>query len=83
MCIASPTVTPPSLGGGLSLEPPGLPSFSGSIDLCCKTVPFATPDLPLGLPIGSVMYVLGPAIAAAATAISAYLDAITPKCPLE
>lgn len=83
MCIKAPTIALPTLGGGLSIAPPALPSFSGSLDLCCKQVPWATPTFPpIVLPLvfnGGVAITLG----AALDAVQALLDAIPPACPLE
>lgn len=83
MCLKGPTVTPPTLGGGLSIAPPSLGTFSGSIDLCCKIVPYSTPPLPPILVSG----VFNPAVAAALKSaigtINTYLSALTVDCPLE
>lgn len=83
MCIKGPSITPPTLGGALSIAPPSLPSFSGSIDICCKSVAYSTPPLPPILGAG----IFSPAVAAvlnsAITTINTYLAALSVDCPLE
>lgn len=83
MCIQAPQLPAPSLGGGLSIEPPALPQFSGDLGLCCKTVPYSTPPLPPLFPPGVFNGTVGVALGSAIDAIQTYLDSLPPKCPLE
>jgi hypothetical protein len=84
MCIEAPTLAPPTLGLGLSLAPPALPAFSGDLGLCCKTVPYSVPALPLPLPVGALTAPgVQASLNAAFDAINQYLNAIPPDCPLE
>lgn len=83
MCIAAPTITPPTLGGGLSIAPPSLPSFSGSVDLCCKRLPFNIPLPPVPLPPLVMNGAVTTIFAAAFATIQTYLDALSVDCPLE
>jgi hypothetical protein len=82
-CIPIPTVAPPTLGLGLSLLPPALPSINFGADLCCKLLQFSIVPPPIPLP----PLVLNPAVLAALgpvfAAINAYLDALPLDCPLE
>lgn len=83
MCIQAPTVPSPSLGGGLSIAPPTLPTFSGNVGLCCKTVPYSTPPLPLPFPPGTFNPAFALALNTALATVQAYLDELTPNCPRE
>lgn len=83
MCIQAPTISGPALGGGLSLEPPTVPGFSGELGLCCKTVPYSTPTPPLPFPSGVFNPGVAAALATAITFVNTFLDGIVPDCPLE
>lgn len=83
MCIQAPTLPAPTLGGGLSIEPPALPTFSGDVGLCCKTVAYTTPALPAVFPPGVFNASVALALSGAIDAIQAYLDQLAPNCPLE
>jgi hypothetical protein len=83
MCIEITLPAPPTLGGGLSLEPPALPSVNFSGELCCKIVAFTIPLPPIPLPPLVLNAGVSAAIAAAFSAVQAYLDALPLDCPLE
>lgn len=83
MCLAAPTVSPPSLGGGLSIVPPGLGAFSGDVDLCCKRLAFNIPLPPIPLPPLAVNGGTTTLFAAAFTTIQHFLDSLSIDCPLE
>lgn len=82
-CVILPSVAPPTLGLGLSLLPPALPSVSFNANLCCKILQFSIVPPPIPLPPlvlnAAVLAALGPVFAA----INTYLDALPIDCPLE
>lgn len=83
MCLQAPQVTPPSLGGGLSISPPDLGAFSGNPAFCCKQLPFSVPIPPIPLPPLAVTGAVTALFAAAAKTINTYLDALSVDCSLE
>lgn len=83
MCLEAPQITPPVLGGGLSIEPPDLGAFAGDADLCCKRLSFNLPLPPVPLPPLAVNGAVTALFAAAAKTINSYLDALSVDCPLE
>ncbi len=83
MCIQVDLPEIPGIGGGISLEPPPLPTFSGDLGICCKVVAYSTPTLPPLFPPLFFNGVVGLALGSAIDTIQAYLDSLPPKCPLE
>jgi hypothetical protein len=83
MCLQAPQVTPPTLGGGLSIDPPNLGTFSGDLALCCKVLPFSVPLPPVPLPPLVVNGSVTALIATAFATIQTYLDALSVDCSLE
>jgi len=82
MCIKFPFPAPPSLpspftlGVGFVTPPIGL-----NPALCCKfNLPLSVPAIPIGVPlIGAVTT----GITIALAAVNAYIDQLSPRCPLE
>lgn len=83
MCLQGPQLTPPTLGGGLSIEPVSLGTFSGDADLCCKRLSFNLPLPPIPLPPLAVNGSVTALIAAAFKTVQTYIDAVAVDCPLE
>lgn len=82
-CLEIPIPTLPVLGLGLSIEPPALPSFSGSIDLCCKILQFNIVLPPIPLPPLVFNASTAALMSAATQAIQEFIDQIPLDCPLE
>lgn len=82
-CIPIPTATPPTLGLGLSLNPPALPAVNFDGGLCCKLLQFTIPPIPVPLPPLVLNAGVSAAIATVFAAVQAYLDALPSDCPLE
>ena len=83
MCIEVTLPAAPTLGLGLSIAPPSTPGFSGNLDLCCKSVPYAIPSYTPPLPAGVFNPAVAIALGAAMDAIQAFLNDSLPSCPLE
>lgn len=83
MCLKGPTITPPTLGLGLSLEPPALPSVNFNGELCCKLLQFSIVPPPIPLPPLVLNPGVATAIASVFSAVQAYLDALPLDCPTE
>lgn len=88
-CISVPDLTPPTLPLPFTLEPPALPSFDLSVDLCCRFAltitppPLPIPTLTLLIPGASSIII---AMNAAFEVIDTYLDelaALAPPCPFD
>jgi len=81
-CTPIPQLTPPTLGLGLSLEPPALPGFSGDLTLCCKLLAFEIPPPPIQLP-PLVINAAFPILSSVFAAVNSYLDQLSFECPKE
>jgi len=82
-CLKVALPPAPTLGGGLSIEPPALPSVNFQDELCCKLLQFSTPPVPIPLPPAALNAGVSAAINSALSAVQAYLDALPTDCPLE
>ncbi len=82
-CIPIPELPNPTLGLGLSIEPPSLPSFSGDVDLCCKILSFNIVPPPLPLPPFALNAAVTATLNNCIAAVQAYIDALPLDCPSE
>jgi hypothetical protein len=82
-CLDIPIPALPTLGLGLSIEPPALPSFSGDLALCCKILQFTIVLPPIPLPPLVINASTTALMTAATAAIQTYLDLLPLECPLE
>lgn len=83
MCLKVTLPAPPSLGGGLSIAPPSLPAFSGSLDVCCKSIPWATPTYVPPFTAAVFNPAVALALSAAIGLVQDYINGLLPDCPLE
>lgn len=84
-CIPVPTEALPPLPIPFSIPALVVPPIGiGELTLCCKLPPIATPPIPI--PIPSVLFTvpgLATAMSAAVAAVTAYINALPLKCPVE
>jgi hypothetical protein len=82
-CLELPVPVLPTLGLGLNIEPPTLPSFSGDLRLCCKILQFDIVPPPIPLPPLVFNAAVTVSLTAAIAAVQAYIDALPLDCPKE
>ncbi len=79
-CVPTPHPQIPTPPAGFSFEPPGLPQFSGDIDLCCKTVHYSF-AFPVSLGPGVINSTLLLAIIGVINTANAFIDSLEIPCP--